>query len=167
MTALLPGLAPTSTAVLSADGVYRYRLTRRWAEGPTACWIMLNPSTADAEVDDRTIRKCIGFSRRWGFAALQVLNLFALRSTDPDALLARPDPVGPDNDWYLAFAAAQVDIVVCAWGAHKAARKRGPAVLQALRSGHKIKALGFNADGSLGHPLYLPNHRKLVEVPDV
>lgn len=70
-----------SHAVLSEDGVYRYRLTREWGENLDACkrvcFVMLNPSTADASKDDPTIRKCIGFATRLGFDALEVVNLFA------------------------------------------------------------------------------------------
>lgn len=74
-------------AEFSGCGRYRYSLRRRWADGgPPACWIMLNPSTADAEKDAPTIRRCIGFSKAWGHNALVVVNLFALRSTDPTAL---------------------------------------------------------------------------------
>jgi hypothetical protein len=91
----------TATAVLSDCGTYRYRLGRRWAEGPVDVWIMLNPSTADATVDDRTIRRCMEFSRRWGAGALVVGNLFALRATDPAELVRHPDPIGPDNDEHL------------------------------------------------------------------
>ena len=63
-------------------------LTRRWAEGPPLVVCMLNPSTADAEEDDPTIRRCVGFAKRDGFAALEVVNLFAFRATDPKAMWA-------------------------------------------------------------------------------
>jgi hypothetical protein len=52
---------------LSDCGTYRYELWRRWAEGPHVLFVMLNPSTADAVTDDATIRKCIGYAKRWGY----------------------------------------------------------------------------------------------------
>lgn len=86
-------------AVISECGAYRYRLRRVWemTRGPEAVFIMLNPSKADAALDDPTLRKCVGFAKRWGCSALELVNLFALRSTDPRALLHALDPVGPEN----------------------------------------------------------------------
>ena len=75
MTAHL-GMADTG-ATLSPCGRYRYRLTRRWGDGGAVAFVMLNPSTADAEKDDPTIRRCIGFAREWRFGRLIVVNLFA------------------------------------------------------------------------------------------
>ncbi len=89
-------------AVLSADGVYRYRLWRTWdASKPTLAFLMLNPSTADATEDDPTIRRCLGFAKEWGYGSLVVVNLFALRSPNPDALRENDDPVGPENGEHL------------------------------------------------------------------
>jgi len=82
------------SAVLSDCGTYRYSLTRRWSPGPLLGWVMLNPSRADALVDDPTIRRCVGFARRWGFAGIVVRNLYALRATDPRELSRHPAPVG-------------------------------------------------------------------------
>src|SRR5438128_12388833 len=84
-------------AHISADGKYRYFLSRILGCGPITTFIMLNPSTADAEVDDATIRKCLGFCQRWGCGTLQVINLFAIRTPHPAAMKQVEDPVGPDN----------------------------------------------------------------------
>ena len=81
--------------------VYRYLLTRRWGTVPAMVWIMLNPSTADAFAEDPTIRRCLIFAHREGCGGLTVVNLFALRSTDPKALTRHPDPVGPANDTFI------------------------------------------------------------------
>jgi hypothetical protein len=37
------------SATISECGRYRYDLIRRWREGDLMLWIMLNPSTADAQ----------------------------------------------------------------------------------------------------------------------
>lgn len=82
-------------AGLSPCGLYRFWLTRCWAPAkPCALFIMLNPSTADHEQDDATIRKCIGFARRWGMGSIRVANLFAYRATKPDDLKRADNPIG-------------------------------------------------------------------------
>lgn len=109
------------SAVISACGYYRYRLERTLPAGSgTMVWLMLNPSTADAEQDDPTIRKCLGFAQALGFARIVVVNLFAWRSTDPAGLADARDPVGPENDDAIRAAVREADVVVCAWGAHGA-----------------------------------------------
>ena len=148
------------TADFSADGVYRYHLTRRWdLDGEAvATFVMLNPSTADADLDDPTIRRCIGFARAWGMAALRVLNLYAYRSTDPRELRHVPDPVGPDNDDFLrrnAQAAATFGWpLIAAWGAG-AEPQRVTHVLS-LPGMTRLRSLGTTKSGAPRHPLYLP-----------
>ena len=100
------------SATLSPCGLYRYDLQRRWGEGPAVVFIGLNPSTADATVDDRTIGRMVGFATSWGRSAITVVNLFALRSKDPALLRAHSDPVGPDNDAVLRAAAAEISASV-------------------------------------------------------
>lgn len=140
-------------ATFGPDRVYRYRLWRRWADGPTVCWVMLNPSTADEATLDPTIRRCVGFSRAWGYGALEVVNLFALRSTDPAGLYDHPAPIGPDNDRHIAEADQACDLTVCAWGVHGELAGRGADVLEMLG---RPMALRLTKDGHPNHPLYLP-----------
>jgi hypothetical protein len=142
------------SAYLSPCRTWRYSLTREPApqtgEG-TVVFIGLNPSTADEGRDDPTIRRCIGFARGWGFARLEVLNLFAFRATKPTALLDADDPVGPDNDSTIATVLRAADLVVCAWGAFP----------NGERSAHVLKlvavpyCLGVTKNGSPRHPLYV------------
>lgn len=99
-------VALARSAVISEDGLYRYRLDRRWGYGPRVAWIMLNPSTADSEAEDATSRRVQAFSRRWGFSALTVVNLYAWRATDPTDLWTAQDPVGPENDRHIAEVCA-------------------------------------------------------------
>lgn len=144
-------------ASFSRDGRYRYSLRRAWGEGPIAAWVLLNPSTADAKRDDPTIRRCIDFSRRWGFGALEVVNLFALRATEPSVLRRARDPVGPRNDRAISRAMERADAVVAAWGAHGAWGERASEVRRLLPAG--TLALGVTARGEPAHPLYLPAQR--------
>lgn len=152
-------------AVFSPSGVYRYQL-RRWWVMPTmparwVLWVMLNPSTADASIDDRTIGRCIGFSRGWGYDGLMVGNLFGYRATDPDTLHTAPDPVGSMNDVHLRMMASLAGLVICGWGSHKAAtRARVVEAMQVI--GRPAHCLGLTKGGQPLHPLYLPGDLKPV-----
>lgn len=144
--------------------LYRYRLTRTWDETrPSLAWIMLNPSTADASVDDPTIRRVIGFSRSWGFGSATVVNLFGLRATHPGDLRRSDSPVGPDNDAVIRVAVSSADGVVAAWGNHGAMKNpdtgmpRHEEVIGLLhRVSARIRCLGTTREGQPRHPLYLP-----------
>lgn len=148
------------SAVISDDGLYRYRLERRWAPGHAVTWVMLNPSTADAEIDDPTLRRITGFSRRMGFGRLIVVNLYAFRATEPRDLWRATDPVGPDNDEHLRDALTGHEVVV-AWGAH-ARPDRIARFLQIHRDAPgagRLHALTVTGSGQPGHPLYVRSDR--------
>jgi hypothetical protein len=126
---------------------------------------MLNPSTADATNDDPTIRRCIGFARHWGCGRLVVLNLFAVRATDPADMKRADDPVGPENrDWFdRTLRDSHGGPVVCAWGVHGAYMEQDLTVLGWLdRVGVEPLALGVTREGHPKHPLYLPYSAALV-----
>jgi len=153
-------------AKVSQCGTYRYWLTRVWDDSlPRLGWVMLNPSTADADVDDATIRRLAGsekrpgFARRWGFGGIIVRNLYALRSTDPKALVGHPDPVGPENDDELALAAYHEPLTMLAWGANAPTdRSQHVAKLLWMRSqihGTRLAVLGWTKSGMPRHPLYV------------
>lgn len=151
----------TRGATFSACGEYRYDLTRRLARGAdTVVFVMLNPSTADAFKEDPTVRRCVGFAHDWGYANLRVLNIFALRSTDPQGLRQCIDPVGPLNDDYLRryCAPKKANRVVVAWGTHGAYLERGARALAILREvrgdSGGLCALTWTKDQHPGHPLY-------------
>ena len=149
-------MPPAAGAVFDPSKRYRYGLWRRWAEcGPVVAFVMLNPSTADARCDDPTIRRCGGFARAWGFAAMAVVNLFGLRATDPVRLRRAHDPVGRDNDRHILAAAARSDALVLAWGNGGGLGGRDRAV-RALLTGHQSDCLGLTRAGQPRHPLYLP-----------
>lgn len=124
-------------------------------------FVMLNPSTADERVDDPTIRRCVGFARQWGFRHLRVVNLFAARSTDPDALRDMEDPVGPQNDEVLARELARADRVVAAWGVHGSLHGRDRVVLE-LGARGDWWCLGVTKHGYPRHPLYVRADQPLL-----
>lgn len=152
------------SAVVSACGKYRYRLERRWGDGPIATFIMLNPSTADAEVDDATIRKCMGFAHRWRMGGIFVGNLFAIRATNPRDMLRAADPVGPENREHLedlcreAGASGNGGVVICAWGANGSHMGQDRTFLGWCEHPWLIrpKALRITSKGAPEHPLYVP-----------
>lgn len=125
----------------------------------------LNPSTADAEQDDPTIRRCVDFALRNDHYRIEVVNLFALRATNPRELRRAPDPIGPDNDERIQDAATAASIVVCAWGAHGKYLSRGIAVrrlLHALIPWDRLMCFGVTSNGQPKHPLYLKADTPLV-----
>lgn len=155
----------TGDAVMSDDGLYRYALTRSWepadAEAPASviAFVMLNPSTADADADDATVRRCRAFAHGWSYTGLLVVNLFAWRARHPEELIRTPDAVGPDNPRYLdsMLSSASVETVVAAWGAMPIAVAHGNAFRRrAAQLGRPLYTLGLTRDGHPRHPLYLP-----------
>lgn len=143
-------------ATFDETRTYRYTLHRRWANaGRRVCFCLLNPSTADEYVLDPTLTRCLGYAQRWGFAAMEVVNIFALRSTDPAGLRAHNEPVGPENDRAIRKAARRADLVVVGWGTHGELLGRGPLVGEMLASICEPVCLGLTAAGHPKHPLYL------------
>jgi hypothetical protein len=140
--------------ILSADRFYRYTLWRQWGQGTSyAMFIGLNPSTADENVNDPTIRKCIGFARRWGFDALCMTNLFAFRATEPRKMKGHSKPIGDENDRWLVAAAREASVIVAAWGVNGQFMGRDEEVLKLLDD---VQCLRTTKDGHPEHPLYVP-----------
>lgn len=166
-------LDPAGGAIFSPCRRWRYSLWRRWGTGRRiALWVMLNPSVADEQYLDPTLRRCRSFARREGCDGMVILNLFALVSTDPAGLRAAPDPVGPGNDEHLRrvldgdHPLAYLDVaplVVCAWGSHPAAAARSEQVLALVRAaGHTPMCLGRTASGAPRHPVRLASATPMV-----
>lgn len=144
------------TATFDETGAYRYRLRREWdASKPALGFLMLNPSTADHTKEDPTVRRCIGFAKAWGYGALEVVNIFALRSTDPRGLRDVDDPIGPENDAAILECRCEVDMMIAAWGNHGEYMGRGLRVLEILRAAGPLHCLSLTGAGQPGHPLYL------------
>jgi hypothetical protein len=143
-----------TNAELSTCRKYRYALWRTWDESkPFAMFVGLNPSTADEIEDDPTIRRCINFASSWGFGGLCMTNLFAYRATDPNAMFAEKDPVGPENDKWIISLAKEAGILVAAWGNDGVYLGRSKQVQKILPPLHCLK---LNKSGEPSHPLYLP-----------
>lgn len=145
--------------------VYRYWLRRTWDDAlPVMVWIMLNPSTADHEVDDPTILACMDFARRNGCGGILVVNLFAFRSPHPKVMLAAEDPIGPDNDNFILEAVrgavADGGMVIAAWGTNGSYLDRDYKVVSLLEShGLEVMCFGKTKDGHPKHPLARGTHR--------
>ncbi|MBD2626879.1 DUF1643 domain-containing protein [Trichormus variabilis] len=141
------------------DGNYRYLLGRKWDENfPQVTFVMLNPSTADHEKDDPTLRKCIKFAAYWGYGSLEVVNLFAYRATKRPDLILSDDPIGIRNNTYIQLATNRAKEIIVAWGGSKYPRimNRNQEVIN-LISCKNIYCLGsLTKDGHPRHPLYLP-----------
>lgn len=145
------------TASVSACGKYRYVLFRKWGDGPNVSFIMLNPSTADDKTDDPTVTRCIKRAQSMGFGSLNIVNLFALRATDPAELRRVADPIGDVNMSAIAAAVVRSNMIICAWGKHGAYKMRGDVVRTVLKGmGVPLHHLGLNKDDTPKHPLYVP-----------
>lgn len=173
----------TGSASFDPTGAYRYALRRGTglgASGPggagarSVCFVLLNPSTADARRDDPTIRRCVGFARAWGLGAVEVVNLCAWRSTEPRELAAAArrgiDVVGPGNARAVRRAAGRAGLVVAGWGAWGGRLGLGGAMLDRLaawaaagRAG-RAAVLGWTAGGEPRHPLYVRGSARPVAV---
>lgn len=161
-----PRLVRTATFGPSGAATHRFCLEHVWAEDAQSragmnprrvCWVMLNPSVANTEQDDPTIRRCRAFSEQWGFAGMIVVNLFAYRATDQRELLTAADPVGPGNDEHLKRGMESGEWVIAAWGVTKSplVSARAAQVWPWLRA-HRPYCLGYTKAGDPRHPLFVP-----------
>ena len=159
----------TGSAIISDCGLYRYRLERHGLSGAGAiAWLMINPSTADASLDDATMRKVVGFSDRLGAGWAIVGNLFGYRSKDVRDLARVRDPKGPDNDAHLVRIMEEAPVIIAAWGPLAKLppnlRRRWLTVVRMASDLKKpMMCLGVAKDGQPRHPLMLGYDTPLVE----
>lgn len=150
-----------TTAVISECGRYRYSLVRVWdADKPMLCYIGLNPSTADATVDDPTIRRLIEFTKAFGYGGFTIVNLFAWRATQPKELLLEDKRKGLHNDYHIqdAAKACDNDVVFC-WGTWGGIFGRDEEVIRMFPN---ARCFGLTKDGHPKHPLYLHSSTQLI-----
>lgn len=154
-----------SGAVFSDCERYRYRLWRRFDRpslgkhsGAGICMFMLlNPSTADENVLDPTLARCWRFANRWGYAGMEVCNIFAYRATDPRDMRKQNDPIGPDNDDAIIEACCNSARVIVGWGNNGMRMGRAASVLRMLDQAEiSVYSLRTTKAGAPSHPLYLP-----------
>lgn len=155
------------SAVFSPCRTWRYTLDRVWwpMDQHVVAFLGLNPSTADETQDDPTVRRCLGYAKKWGYGRMVMLNIFAFRATDPRAMKAAADPVGPGNDTFLLDSAKRSALVVAAWGNHGAFQGRSKYVVGMLKkAGVELHCLKLTGQGEPGHPLYLPKDLQPVSL---
>jgi hypothetical protein len=164
----------TGNAEFSECGRYRHWLSRNWDIrrfsdgrcGPWLLWIGMNPSTAEGDVDDPTIRREMAFTRALGSKIYVKVNVMDYRSTDPKKLLSVV-PRSPKNLETISSLAAERDCarVIAAWGAlPKPLRQYADDVVKAL-FGRQLFCMGKTLSGAPRHPLYLRNDAQLREWP--
>ena len=155
----LPQDVVSSATYGGRNQCYRYTLKRVWdSTRPMVMWVLMNPSVATEECDDRTVAKCQRYTRAWGYGGLLIGNTFAYRCTDQKRLLETEDPVGPENDAALLEMAQQAQLIIAAYGSphYKLLWDRGTEVLHLLQQqGFVIHALQQSSAGRPCHPLYL------------
>lgn len=148
-------------AGFSPSREYRYILWRRWSEGGKVLFIGLNPSTANEQSDDPTVRRCVGFANDWGYAGIYLVNLFALVTSDPKLLATHHEPIGRGNDLVIKVLRRRADIglVIAAWG-NEALKypQRWQKVVELLRP---VCCMGLTGSGQPRHPLYLPKNTEV------
>lgn len=153
-----------SGAVFSSCEKYRYALWRSFGslfDEPTSDFVVigLNPSTATESLDDPTIRRCIGFAKRFGCTRYVMLNAYGFRATDPRDMMRADNPIGAHNDSVIAEYVNKARHVVAAWGVH-CEQSRANRIAEIV--GARLECFGLNSGGSPKHPLYLRADSALV-----
>jgi len=150
-------------AVFSACRTYRYALWRTWEmRTPSILFVGLNPSTADDQHDDPTIRRCIRFAQNWGYGGIYVANLFSFRATRPTTLKANSNPIGSETeDWIHRLSQETLYTIAC-WGNHGSFLQRNQVITQMIAN---LYCLRITKQGQPAHPLYLPNNLTPIPYP--
>lgn len=125
-------------------------------------FVLLNPNRADAELNDPTIRRCLGFAKAWGYGGLEVVNLFAFRAKAPQLLKQAIDPIGQENNRYLITLPERVDTIVFAWGNWGTLWGRDRAAIHLFSEQQPLYCFGITKTGQPRHPLYLKRDEPLV-----
>ena len=150
------------SALFSDNRKYRYILWRTWdSKVGYAMFIGLNPSTADENIDDPTVLRCMGFAKAWGYGSLCMTNLFAYRATNPKDMRKTDYPIGSENDHFLKSMATSASIVIAAWGINGSFLQRDKEVANLIPHLHILR---LTKDKSPAHPLYLPKNLQPIDM---
>lgn len=146
----------TDKGEYSDDQLYRWWFERRWGQGPSLCWVGLNPSTGDTTGRPRpTLHRVVQRARAWGLDAVIVVNLFSFRATDPKELVRlakKMDVVGSRTDDVIADMSERSELTLAAWGARGTLLRRGEVVSRLL---DRPLCLGTTSNGEPRQPLYV------------
>ncbi|XAK55451.1 DUF1643 domain-containing protein [Bacillus inaquosorum] len=146
--------------------LYRYMLDCEWDEELNkVTFIMLNPSIADTSECDKTLNRCVNFSKSWGYGGMIIVNLFAYISPHPQDLKKADNPIGENNNEYILEAVKMADKIILAWGNTlngKVFNRRKKEVLELLK-GHSHYCIKKTKDNKFPrHPLYLSSELKPI-----
>lgn len=123
------------SAEISECGRYRFRLSREWStDWPRVAWLMLNPSTADDAQDDPTVRDIVKRAQAWGYGAVDVVNVFPIRTPKPAEL------------WRAIYQRGGPDDPRVSWGALSEFAERNLEHIRAVADGAALRMVGFGAD---------------------
>lgn len=143
---------------------YRYYYSKSWGDKTNILtFIMFNPSTADINNDDATIKNCIKIAYHSGFEGIEVVNLFSLRSPNVSYLnkIAQIDEIQNDeNKAYLEKVLANSKNIVFAWGSHALTCKKKnimdnrkeKAIGLSINQNNNLYCISINKNNSPAHP---------------
>ena len=154
-------------AFFSPCGKYRHWLTEIWDDAqPTVCFLMMNPSVANLNHSDPTLRRTGNYARSWGYGGQYVVNMLDYRLTDLSTFHGDPkDLISPLCDTSIKFAATVSDFTVLAYGKlPNCLNTRAKEVISFLKFSNNgsyadLRYLDLCNDGiTPKHPLYLKSN---------
>ena len=154
-------------AIFDKTKKYRYLLSREWDNKlPKLLFIMLNPSEGNEIIDDKTIKRCIYFAKKFNFGSFEIVNLYSLISKSPKVLRnTKLDPIGIETDKYILKAAKKSNKIIVAWGNKHYINNRNNDIKNLLlNNGFKLYCLKKTVKGNPYHPSRIENDiKELIE----
>ncbi|RPF53925.1 DUF1643 domain-containing protein [Aquisalibacillus elongatus] len=95
----------------------RYMLECEWDAGkPLVTFVLFNPSIGGVDESDLTLKRCLAYSRRWGYGSMRVVNLYSQVSTKPEELVPPKIEEVELNNFYIKQSVDLADRVIFGWG---------------------------------------------------